>query len=247
MRGVSLRSYCVIWVCPKNFLFPQVLPDKNTKGCVNVSRQTPTLCSAGSALAAVRLMLISSQSQRAPGRKSPWIQMQSPMKLLKQTKRNKPMLVGSYGFCYSRIIDKRYKGSKTTWKCTVRPSTAPYKAVAVKDRISWTAGTHTYNHLAQPGRDQYIKTVTEVKQKASTDLDVDVDHQPVAKSTREEEPMDTDAVNNIAVSPITFLPSSKASQYQLPANSSFDVSMSFRTVCNKLEDTANSTTTSEHP
>ena len=41
-----------------------------------------------------------------------------------ETKRNNPMLVDSYGFCYSRIIDKRYKGSKMKWKCTVRPSTA---------------------------------------------------------------------------------------------------------------------------
>ena len=80
------------------------------------------------------------------------------------TKRNKPMLVDSYGFCYSRIIDKHYKGSKMTWKCTVHPSTTPCKAAVVQDGISWIAGIHTHNHPAQPRRDQYIKTVTEVKQ-----------------------------------------------------------------------------------
>lgn len=86
------------------------------------------------------------------------------------TKTGKRLLVDSQGYSYSVKVDKRYKGTKVTWRCTSRGVKAPCKAVVVQDGACWIAGIHSHNHPTQPGRQQQRKIAAEVKKKAKTDV-----------------------------------------------------------------------------
>lgn len=86
------------------------------------------------------------------------------------TKRGHPLLVDSHGFSYSVKIDKRYKASKVTWRCTSRGKLAPCQVKVIQDGDEFIPSVHSHNHPAQPGRDQLLKTCAEVKRRAKDEV-----------------------------------------------------------------------------
>ena len=67
------------------------------------------------------------------------------------TKRGRNLLVDSHGFSYSVKVDRRYKGSKITWRCTSRGKIEPCQAKVTQDGDMYVPSMHSHNHPAQPG------------------------------------------------------------------------------------------------
>lgn len=165
---VNVVSHLQLSTQPTEICFVKCEPIQDTQPEIQLSSASPTFGTFNAKCVRPEYIL-------------PEVQWSSPLPVVEQldpitytiveegTIKGRNLLLDSRGFRYSLMVDKRYKGSKITWRCTAR-GRKRCRAKVTQDGGIYIPSNTVHNHRAQPVREWLLNTIAEVKKRSGNDM-----------------------------------------------------------------------------